>query len=55
MLHGYDIKLTGEQRQEIIDKKGFKDTPEHPADTRIRNFLQRIMDKILPEVLKERE
>ena len=53
--HGYDIELTGEQRQEIIKKKGYKDTPDYNADPRIRNFLQKIVDQMLPIMLGEKK
>jgi hypothetical protein len=49
----YAIIIDGEMRKKIVKAKNFKDTTDHIADPRIRTFLQAIIDKMLPELLKE--
>ncbi|GAH56545.1 unnamed protein product, partial [marine sediment metagenome] len=47
--HSYAVELSGEQRQEIMDKKGYT------AEPQVRRFLQRIVDNMLPEILGEKK
>lgn len=48
----YAIELDVEQRRAIIEYKGFKDTPDHAAEPQIRRFLQALVNKTLPVILK---
>jgi len=49
--HSFAIEIDSSQRQKVIVAKGFKDTPDHPAERRIRSFLQGIVDKELKKIL----